>query len=187
MTEAVECHHWLNCGPLKQFQQLGADVGRTSDSSFFPLYWWPMDKELRISPEIDRYLSFILETRRRWLFLHQPISFSRARKYLFILLPHKDTFFLPLTLNQRSACRQPQSWRHPNHHHTQFPTPRSSSPAGSLLLRWLGQATAHAVAARLLWWYQDISRFNWMITESLNRSTEKGKEGRKEGRKETGF
>ena len=147
------------------------------------LYWWPVDKELRISPEIDRFLSFILETRGRWLFLHQPTSFSRARKYLFILLPHNYTFFLPLTLNQRSACRQPQSWRHPNCHHTQFPTPRCSSPAGSLLLRWLGQATAHAVAARLLWWYQNIIRFNWMIIKSLNRSTEKGKEGRKKGRK----
>ena len=26
VTEAVECHHRLHCGPVKQFQQLGAGV-----------------------------------------------------------------------------------------------------------------------------------------------------------------
>ena len=26
VTEAVKCHHRLHCGPVKQFQQLGADV-----------------------------------------------------------------------------------------------------------------------------------------------------------------
>ena len=27
LTEAVECHHRLHCGPVKQLQQRGADAG----------------------------------------------------------------------------------------------------------------------------------------------------------------